>query len=936
MSVLVLLAELDAETRLPSAEEQGVLARWSGWGSLPEVFDDTVDHAEPALRARELLAGRVRAAAARTTLNAHYTDAALVKAVWAALGEAGFDEAAGGRVLEPGCGSGTFIGFAPDHVRDVIGVELDPTTARVASLLYPAADIRAESFAETRLPEGKRDLVIGNVPFADVIPHDKTYNSERLSLHNYFIYKSLHLARPGGVVAVLTSRWTMDAANPAAREAFASMADLVSALRLPNQTHHQAAGTDVITDLLVFRRRAEGEEPLESMPSWRGLEPLPSFRAGPGVEDKEVNLNALFVQQPARVLGRLTSRTGRFGPEVAVSPPLTTEGQSLAERVATDLQRQLTFDLTNYASVRPLFTPPPVATRPTANPPARTAVPPGRSPQRRIEEEPLVLPDRVVRAEGHISMDEDGGWQHVRDGVPEPLKVPKSQANELRMLLGLRDTVVTLLEAEATTPLPGELPIATAVPTGPGMAGEEEMAALRERLNRQYDAFVKRHGPINRVSSRNTGRFDSKTGEAVLAQLRPRQGGFGDDPHSPPVFALEHYDSATGTARKADIFTERVVAPRVIRTHADSPADAVSLCLDTYGELRTSEIARLLGVDQRRAADELEGFAFIDPDTVKRTEDGWSADWVPRAEFLSGNVRARLSRVGEVLEQLVDGAAAFGDASAQPLVRRLQAAEAALTGVLPEDLGPTEIVAQLGVPWVPADTVEQFVRETLEDRTVEVEHPGGSVWSVRGNRHSVAATNTWGTERACAIDIVQACLEQRQIRVTDETPDGRRIPNETATFAAQEKAEELQERFATWLWEDPERCQHLVRAYNDKLNAIVLRSYDVDEDKHYPGMARSLRLRPHQHAAAARMVAQPSVLLAHEVGAGKTLAAVTGVSELRRLGLVRKPAVVVPNHMLEQFSREWLQASAGPDSDVRHRGPGQGQAPAVRRPRRDR
>lgn len=907
MSVLELLAELDAENRLPSAEEQGVLARWSGWGSLPEVFDDTADHAEPALRARELLAGRVRAAAARTTLNAHYTDAALVKAVWAALGEAGFDEAAGGRVLEPGCGSGTFIGFTPDHVRDVVGVELDPTTARVASLLYPAADIRAESFAETRLPEGRRDLVIGNVPFADVVPHDKTYNSERLSLHNYFIYKSLHLVRPGGVVAVLTSRWTMDAANPAAREAFASMADLVSALRLPNQTHHRAAGTDVITDLLVFRRRVEGENPLELMPSWRGLEPLPSFRAGPGVEDKEVNLNGLFVQQPARVLGRLTSRMGRFGPEVAVSPPLTTDGQSLAERAATDLQRQLTFDLTTYAGVRPLFTPRPVATRPTATPPALTPIArPGLSPQRLGEEEPLVLPDRVVRAEGHISM--DGGWQHLRDGVPEPLKVPKSQANELRMLLGLRDTVVTLLEAEATTPLPGELATATALPTGPGLAGEEQMAALRERLNRQYDTYVKRYGPINRVTSRNTGRFDPKTGEPVLAHVRPRQGGFGDDPHSPPVFALEHYDSATGTARKADIFTERVVAPRAIRTHADSPADAASLCLETYGELRTSEIARLLGVDQRQAEDELEGFAFVDPDTVKRTEDGWSADWVPRAEFLSGNVRARLTRVGDVLEQLVDGAAAFGEESAQPMVLRLQAAEAALVEVLPEDLGPTEIVAQLGVPWVPAETVEQFLHEVLEDRTAQVEHPGGSVWSVRGNRHSVAATNTWGTARACAIDIVQACLEQRQIRVTDETPDGRRIPNETETFAAQEKAEELQERFATWLWEDPDRCQQLVRRYNDALNAIVLRSYDVDEDKHYPGMAQSLRLRPHQHAAVARMVAQPSVLLAHEVGAGKTLAAVTGVSELRRLGLVRKPSVVVPNHRLEQFSREWLQA----------------------------
>ncbi len=915
--MLELLAALDAENRLPSSQEQRVLARWSGWGSLPEVFDGDARHNEDATRARALLQGRARAAAARTTLNAHYTDAALVKAVWSALEAAGFDQSAGGRVLEPGCGAGTFIGFAPDHVRDVVGIELDPTTARVASVLYPAADIRSESFAETRLPEGRLDLVIGNVPFADVVPHDSTHNRLGLSLHNYFIYKSLHLVRPGGVVAVLTSRWTMDAANPRARDAFAAMADLVAACRLPSQTHRQAAGTDVITDVLVFRRRAEGEEPVALTAEWRDVEPLPSKWAGPGLEDAEVTLNSLFAQHPGSVIGRLTSRMGRFGPEVEVQPPLPREGQALVERVAADLERQLTFSLTGYADVRPLFTPaaatgarPTGPTRPASVPRPTTA---GSRRGRDGEEEQLVLPSAVVRAEGHISTGEDDDWLQVRHGVPEPLEVPKSQANELRLLLGLRDTVVTLLEAEATTPLPGDLPTPATLPKGPGMVGEEQMTALRERLNRQYDAYVKRYGPINRVTGRNTGRTDPKTGEPVLAQVRPRQGGFRTDPHSPAVFALEHYDSATGTARKADIFTERVVAPRVLRTHADSPADAVSLCLDTYGELRTREIARLLGVDQAQAAVELESFAFVDPETVQRGSDGWTAAWVPRAEFLSGNVRARLVRVGEVLEQLVEGATVTGDASAQSMVRRLQAAEAALEEVLPEDLGPTEIVAQLGVPWVPAATVEQFLRETLEDRTVEVEHPGGSVWSVRGNRHSVAARNTWGTERASAIDIVQACLEQRQIRVTDETPDGRRIPNETATFAAQEKAEELQERFATWLWEDPDRCQQLVRTYNDKLNAIVLRSYDVDEDKHYPGMARvqdgrPLRLRAHQHAAVARMVAQPSVLLAHEVGAGKTLAAVAGVSELRRLGLVRKPAVVVPNHMLEQFSREWLQA----------------------------
>ncbi|GAW47930.1 MULTISPECIES: SNF2-related protein [unclassified Nocardioides] len=909
VAVLELLADLEAENRLPSGAEQGVLARWSGWGSLPEVFDDTVRHSDDAQRARDLLEGRVRAAAARTTLNAHYTDAALVQAVWTALGEAGFDRNAGGRVLEPGCGSGTFIGFAPEHVRDVIGVELDPTTARVAALLYPGAEVREESFAETRLPAASRDLVIGNVPFGDVVPHDSRYNRDRMSLHNYFIYKSLHLVRPGGVVAVLTSRWTMDATNPAAREAFASMADLVTAVRLPGQTHQQAAGTDAITDLLVFRRRGEGEEPFDLVPNWRGVESLPSFRAGPGLEDAEVTLNSVFVQQPARVLGRLTSRMGRFGPEVAVSPPLSAEGQTLAERVAGDLHRELTRSLSSYAKVRPLFTP--AAPRPATPTPRRRSTGQGSpvsgaSLRRAGGEQPLVLPDRVVRAEGHISANAEGGWQQVCDGVSESLAVPKSQAMELRMLLGLRDTVVTLLEAESTTPLPDEAP-------GAGTPShvaerEEQMGTLRARLNRQYDAYMTRYGPINRVTARNTGRIDAKTGEPVVAQVRPRQGGFADDPHSAAVFALEHYDSATGTARKADIFIERVVAPRVVRTHAESPADAVSLCLDTYGELRTNEIARLLEVDEAQAAAELEAIAFVDADTVEHTEAGWRADWVSRAEFLSGNVRARLNRVETVLDRVAEDSTAVREESAQTMLRRLQAAQAALVDVLPEDLGPTEIVAQLGVPWVSAETVEQFLRETLDDRTVEVEHPGGPVWSVRGNRHSVAARNTWGTDRVSAIDIVQACLEQRQIRVTDEMSDGRRIPNETATFAAQEKAEELQERFATWLWEDPERCQALMRRYNDALNAIVLRSYDVDEDKHYPGMARSLRLRPHQHAAVARMVAQPSVLLAHEVGAGKTFSAITGCMELRRLDLVRKPAVVVPNHMLEQFSREWLQA----------------------------
>jgi SAM-dependent methyltransferase len=209
-------------------------------------------------------------AAARSCLNAHYTSAEVVTAVWAAVAGLGF---AGGRILEPGCGAGNFLALRPDTVdlAQVVGVELDPTTAGIAQRLYPSADIRAESFADTRLPDGWFDLVVGNVPFAKVVLHDRVHNPGRLSLHNHFIVKSLRLTRPGGLVALLTSRWTLDARNPAARREMAELAELVGAVRLPRGAFAAAAGTDAICDLLLLRQHllTITEFPTERAPAIR-------------------------------------------------------------------------------------------------------------------------------------------------------------------------------------------------------------------------------------------------------------------------------------------------------------------------------------------------------------------------------------------------------------------------------------------------------------------------------------------------------------------------------------------------------------------------------------------------------------------------------------------------------------------------------------------
>lgn len=221
------------------------------------MFDDSnTEWAQLRAEVRRRLDDRAWEAARRTTLNAHYSPAEVVEQIWATVGALGF---AGGRVLEPGCGSGNFIGLAPAGLDlDVVGVELDPTTAQIASALYPHADVRAEGFERSRFPRDSFDLVVGNVPFAKVVLHDPAHNSARLSLHNHFIVKSLDLTNPGGVVAVVTSRFTLDARNPAARREIADRADLLGALRLPAGALRAAAGTDAVSDLVILRRREPG------------------------------------------------------------------------------------------------------------------------------------------------------------------------------------------------------------------------------------------------------------------------------------------------------------------------------------------------------------------------------------------------------------------------------------------------------------------------------------------------------------------------------------------------------------------------------------------------------------------------------------------------------------------------------------------------------
>ena len=279
-------------------------------------------------------------------------------------------------------------------------------------------------------------------------------------------------------------------------------------------------------------------------------------------------------------------------------------------------------------------------------------------------------------------------------------------------------------------------------------------------------------------------------------------------------------------------------------------ADALAICLDARGEPRLDEIARLLGTTEDDARAQLGTLVFDDPGTGRL---------IPAAGYLSGQVREKLRHAEQAAED-------------DP---RFAANVTELRRVIPPDLTPGEIDARLGAAWIDAVCIQQFLREILDDPRLRVEHPGGQIWAVRGDPHTVLARSTWGTSRYPAPQLAQALLEQRSIEVRDTVTDAdgrdRSVLNADATLAAQEKAAELAGRFADWAWADPARAAALARTCNEKFNSLVLRSYD-DAQLSLPGLALTFRPRPHQVAAVARMIGEPAALLAHEVGAGKTAA----------------------------------------------------------------
>ena len=827
------------------------LRRWSGWGGLQALFSTDRGHsAKSAVRALAAQIGSdpndAWARAEASTLNAHYTHPQIAAVMWQLAYKYGYR---GGAVLEPGCGSGLFLSLAPAGV-ELTGVEIDPATATIAALTNPAARIITGSFSEVALKDSAFALAIGNVPFADYVEYDPKYNAARHTLHNYFIVKSLRLLAPDAVAVLISTHFTLDAISDKARRDMARYGELLEVVRLPTGAHNAMAGTEALTDILVFRRHANelaAESYLASHPDW--LDAVEMTYAG---GTAFVNRRLAGADGARFVLGTPAVRTGMYA-----SQALEVDGDTDPARLA---QR-----------IRELFALPPL---PSATAPATTTAAVVSRPSLLPEPEaagPAELEHLDDHWDGHLII-ADGALHEVRDGEAHILPVPATTLKELRPLLEMRDMARHLLDLESKTPEGFE---------------DQEMTDLRTRLRTAWAAYVKKYGPVNRYTLRRTGRVDDLTGEERQARLMPKAiKTLLSDPSGALVLSLENFDEETQHAEPAAILTRRVLSRREPVLSVETPAEALAVSLEQHGSIEFESIAALLSIPVSDVRQALGTLVFDDPETGKL---------VPASEYLSGNVRRKLAAAQE---------AALSRAEFQANVD-------ALTPIIPSPLGVEDITPQIGAVWI-SDTIhKQFLTELLDDHSVTVEHGIKNIWHVRARDWGTAALSTWGTQRMPAGAIFKALLTQSDVTVYDkiDTVEGeRRVLNADETAAAVEKAQAIAERFAEWLWEDQERTQQLLDTYNLLLNSLVLRDFTSDGERlTFPGMSEALVPTAHQRGAVARILAEPAVGLFHCVGGGKTLSMVASAHELKRLGFVRKPCIVVPNHMLEQMTREFLQ-----------------------------
>lgn len=851
IAAIKLLKKIESENRMATPAEQEILAGYSGWGGLgSEMKSD----AKRMAQLKELLTEEEYNAAERELLTAFYTPPFVIGRMWELAEHLGFK---GGRVLDPSCGVGSFFSLMPASLRErstaLQGVELSPIPARIAKQLYQSKKFKIDNQDYTKFDRGNGfyDLAITNVPFSNSVkasvPAMRDSDGgvhKSLLIHDYYFAQTLDKVRPGGLIVFMTSSGTMDRKagyDNALLRHLSGRAKLVGIVRLPNTLF--APSANVGTDIVVFRKLNEGENPdtVDATNGWtNGLTTIEA-------KDDEgrhtyTRINGYYEDNPDNIIGDPVLVRDRYGSrnvEFHTSSNAETD-KKLGEAIAR-LPENV------YVPREPV----------KINTPSH------------VKELADAEDGQNV---GDIIKGKDGQWGQVviDDNGERKLKpFAKSAQAKVGTLKELSDSLNDVLAKQVDPDV-----------------SETDLSKAREKLNKQYDSFVRKYGYINDKTNVRQISGSPIAGRLLALEQKYKAGTKGKE----------------STAEKAPILTERTAYPATDDLNISTTSDALASSLRKFGFADIKYMASVLGKSENAIIKELGDKLFKDP---------VSEQYVPRDEYLSGNVRQKL---------------AFAEDAARSEPEYARNVEA-LKAVIPADIEVEDIEIPLGSPILSVEDTQAFIDDLLgEPNAVVVRYnPVTTYWEVtttpRYGRISAQAHEKYEIARVSYDDrdnvgintVISKILntgkiESSNFKVKDDDSETVRKARAAAEVKAQTIVKDINEKLKEWILKTPEVKQRVGQSYNNKFNAVVPRHYDGSLLT-FPWLNTAADMTPRVHQADAvwRTINEKAVLYAHCVGSGKTLTMQAAGLELRRMGLANKIVYCVPKNVVRQFEREFYQ-----------------------------
>lgn len=853
IDAIKLSKEILNEGREATQAEKAILAQWTGWGGLGAAFNE---YSAPYATLRMLLTEDELREANESRLTAYYTPAKIIDQIWDAVSALGFK---GGNILEGSAGIGSMLARMPKGISDVSNiqaVEIDGITGGILSLLYPDADVHIKGFQNTKVAPGSVSLAITNVPFVTGLKvHDDTGFSDLSrkfgkNIHDFCIAKNVRTLAPNGLGVFITSNGTLDKSRDLRlwlTDKDGGNSDVVGAFRLNNETF---IGASVTSDIIIVRKRGENGEKLADAINITETTPVRTGKytdySGERATTREVALsyNDYFVQHPENMGGEMKLAFENGATYRATSAGLYPTPNIDQDKLLTAWVRSM--KKIDMAKVDP-------------NEGARTGVTSGKD----LSE--YKIGEVFVQKDGSVAIVSTNKGTTIAESFANDGKKVRSKYTKAQVVEDYRAIKKALNELIDYQLQASE-------------DSTDKLKELQQALNTAYDTFVERYGNLNK--------------NIAISFL-------SNDIDWPSVQAIEKFEekanvdgSKTKIYGKTDIFSSRIIDPKTQEKPTD-PTQAVKASILSFGRVDLQYLSDALSISEEEAkkAALATGLAFENPSTGVVES---------RYAYLSGNVREKLAA-----------------AEANNEGGKYDANISALREVMPQDIPAHLLPYSFGASWIPAKVFEEFVQERTGVRVSLSKHGGGWVMTTKSDDYTEAnkALGVYselrheyilGTELMdVAINLKTKIVSKTESFGYGKDRTTKTTTDKAATAAVSDKADELRQDFVDWMQakvqEDDKLAEQLTTKYNMEMNNYVPMTMPDDfVPTHFEGASNNITLRPHQAKAAIRATTQP-VLLAHEVGTGKTFTMISAAMEMRRLGTAKKPMIVVQNATVGQF-----------------------------------